>query len=583
MPLNQDSASSFTAFATLASCSRPVDEYLRLAGRSGVLPKPAVSLGPVDTFLLHQVVSMLPAPTDVIDLAADATGGASVALWAAHPSVRAVWAPRRGEDAPWRDRFQDFAQSPPFGGDRDDVPPAAALSVRVRIDGPLFAPPAGWSALGAFSSASVLVFAAGADGVSALAGAPLKLPHAVFAVTCVGRVGEAGALELLLGFLRDYPHHRLRLLRELSPFLAQSDLAMVYPEDNEALPAALERIEQSFEGNFQFLNLINVVTAAALRDAAGADSTDNSTERGRQRAAPRPSDQNYPRLVERVRAAVREAVPAGASLLIVSKGDDDLLRVDDCRTSHFPQASGGAYAGHHPADDAGAVAQLEGLRVKGAEYLVLPATSVWWLEHYEGFRRHLESTADVVVCRPDTCIVFSLIKRQAAPEASVKRWATTIPYARLVEYLRDAVAKDVPPDAMVAVVSKGDSQLIDLPGRRGVHFPQTDEGVYAGHYPADSAAALSRLGLARAKGAQYLLFPATAFWWLDHYADFRRHLDQTYRRVRDDETCVVYALVAQHGPTSAWRRSAANVLSRWARSLSGGGAAGARRLELEEG
>jgi cellulose synthase/poly-beta-1,6-N-acetylglucosamine synthase-like glycosyltransferase len=35
----------------------------------------------------------------------------------------------------------------------------------------------------------------------------------------------------------------------------------------------------------------------------------------------------------------------------------------------------------------------------------------------------------------------------------------------------------------------------------------------------------------RARGADYLLLPATAFWWLDHYQKFREHLEARYPTV----------------------------------------------------
>jgi hypothetical protein len=397
-----------------------------------------------------------------------------------------------------------------------------------------------------------------------------KFPNAIVAVLGIGRIGDGGALELLLRFGRENPGYHLRALRELSPFLAESDLAVLHRANQSDAPEALQRIAQGFEGNFQFINLVQAVTAAALRGASepGAERHTGARRSG----TARPSEQDYGALVERVKVAVRDAVPAGASVLVVSKGDDALLKLDGRRASHFPQSDKGTYAGHHPADDEAAVEQLEALRGTGAEYLVLPATSVWWLEHYNGFRRHLENTAAVRVCRPDTCIVFALGGASVEAAARSKRAAgPVVPYPRLVELVRQAVARDVPADATVAVVGKGDSQLIDLPGRRGVHFPQTAEGIYSGHHPADSAAAIEQLNAARARGAEYLLFPATAFWWLDHYAELRRHLDERHRLVRDDETCVLYRLAGTARRRSAWSwlGRPGQLLDEWGRRLQG--------------
>lgn len=98
----------------------------------------------------------------------------------------------------------------------------------------------------------------------------------------------------------------------------------------------------------------------------------------------------YGNLVERVRGEVEEHVPVDARVLVVSRGDRELIRFRDRRGDHFPQDGDGRYAGYHPADSAEAIAALESLREKGAQFFVVPPPSAWWLEHYDGFARHLE-------------------------------------------------------------------------------------------------------------------------------------------------------------------------------------------------
>jgi len=49
----------------------------------------------------------------------------------------------------------------------------------------------------------------------------------------------------------------------------------------------------------------------------------------------------------------------------------------------------------------------------------------------------------------------------------------------------------------------------------------------------------------RAKGGEYLLIPRTSFWWLEYYADFRRHLESSYRKVKSTENGVLYELLKQ--------------------------------------
>jgi GT2 family glycosyltransferase len=118
-------------------------------------------------------------------------------------------------------------------------------------------------------------------------------------------------------------------------------------------------------------------------------------------------------------------------------------------------------------------------------------------------------------------------------------------YLRL--QIRDSVERLVPPGATILVVSKGDEELLRFTDRAGRHFPQCTEGVYAGHHPADSAEAIAHLEALRAAGeGQFLLFPNTAFWWLEHYADFSRHLRQHYAVIHGlDDSCFIYCLSGQ--------------------------------------
>jgi glycosyltransferase involved in cell wall biosynthesis len=113
-------------------------------------------------------------------------------------------------------------------------------------------------------------------------------------------------------------------------------------------------------------------------------------------------------------------------------------------------------------------------------------------------------------------------------------------YRDLVRDIRDVVGRVVPAGGDVMVVSKGDHNLLQFDDRTGCHFPETDAGVYAGYHPGDSAAAIAVLDAAIARGHQYLLFPGTSLWWLDHYDGFRAHLDARYRRLWSDRQCVLY-------------------------------------------
>jgi hypothetical protein len=128
-----------------------------------------------------------------------------------------------------------------------------------------------------------------------------------------------------------------------------------------------------------------------------------------------------------------------------------------------------------------------------------------------------------------------------------------IRYQHLIRQIRELVHGLLPPEACVIVVSKGDNDLLNLGSARAWHFPQSADGSYAGHYPSDSMVAIAHLEELRAKGGDYLLLPGTAFWWLDHYGDFRRHLDSQYRRLWGDERCIIYQLRKTAAPReSIW-------------------------------
>ena len=123
--------------------------------------------------------------------------------------------------------------------------------------------------------------------------------------------------------------------------------------------------------------------------------------------------QHYQRLINRVREAVQDCVPHGARVIVVSKGDEDLVRLGDRTGWHFPQNADGVYAGYYPADSAAAITHLEELRNKGGEFLVLPAAAFWWLDHYQEFAKHLAGDYQQLA-NNDYCRVFDLRQRQVS-------------------------------------------------------------------------------------------------------------------------------------------------------------------------
>ena len=154
---------------------------------------------------------------------------------------------------------------------------------------------------------------------------------------------------------------------------------------------------------------------------------ESELEASRAHAAPAPvipERRQEEALVSEVRERAAELIPSGATVLVAGKGDEELLRLDGRTGWHFPMAEDGRYAGFHPAGDTAAIAQLEALRTRGADHLLLPATTLWWLDHYQALRRHLEDRYTVLLT-DEHCAIYRLTTDERAqaiePIASLKR------------------------------------------------------------------------------------------------------------------------------------------------------------------
>lgn len=137
-------------------------------------------------------------------------------------------------------------------------------------------------------------------------------------------------------------------------------------------------------------------------------------------------------------------------------------------------------------------------------------------------------------------------------------------YRRLRRELRSFLAEALPADSRLAIVSKGDDEMISLPGFVAEHFPRSLGGGYAGFYPQDGTAAIAHLEWVRSTGVEFLVFPHTSEWWLDAYPKFRSHLERTCRVAdREPEVGIVYDLRARaRGATNGWQH-VGDLLDAW--------------------
>lgn len=365
----------------------------------------------------------------------------------------------------------------------------------------------------------------------------------------------------------------------------------------------------------------------------------------------------YQQLPMRIREFAERLLPPDATIAVVSKGDDELLELNGRTAWHYPQDETGQYRGYYPADSGEAIEHLQALQANGAEFLLLPCSSYWWLEQYAEFGHYLHSTC-AEIWSDESCIIYRLsppgadrrlngaqhrsaieieelmvmekavrqkvqalearlaeaatIRRRFAREAGNQKQRTTngsslrrphvgsprngqqvhreaqapartagstsaqapvaedgdrrlagssplrkrLTYPQTIAHIQETVRMLVPPQATVLVVSKGDDRLLEL-DRRAWHFPRQEDGLYAGYYPATGRDAVEHLQALQAEGAEFLLFPNTAFWWLDHYASLQEYLVSTALWIHKDEWCLIYRLPKDaHGedaPSSLWR------------------------------
>lgn len=127
----------------------------------------------------------------------------------------------------------------------------------------------------------------------------------------------------------------------------------------------------------------------------------------------------------------------------------------------------------------------------------------------------------------------TLERRDGEPATSGR--PTPSEYRRLRRRLRRLVEAVVPAGGVVAVVSRGDPDLLDLPDFETLHYPLAPGGHYLGFYPPDGTPAIAHLEWVRAGGAEYLLLPSTASWWLDSFPRLAAHLGRTATVVAERE------------------------------------------------
>lgn len=212
----------------------------------------------------------------------------------------------------------------------------------------------------------------------------------------------------------------------------------------------------------------------------------------------------------------------------------------------------------------GYVAQIDSLRqvVRDQEQALSEARrrAAELAAEVELLREHTAPQAELLRRLDDVQTSFYALEAAVGPEPTTDDAAAA--YVRQLRRIKEIVRRETPPGAAPAVVSKGDERLLGFYGRRGKHFPQTEDGAFAGGLWASGLSAVAHLEVARARGATHFLLPAMQLWWLEYYHELRRHLNGRYRQVVwDSEACVLYDLWGPPDERTRWRRATVELVS----------------------
>lgn len=237
----------------------------------------------------------------------------------------------------------------------------------------------------------------------------------------------------------------------------------------------------------------------------------------------------YQRVIARVREEVARTVPSGSIVLVVSRGDEELVRFPNHRGWHFPRTAGGEYGGYHPENSHVAIGHLEELKSAGAAFLVLPRTAFWWLEYYGSFAEHLQDSAQRIVEDRDACLIFAFEGASAGLHVSPASKAPGITASRVRGRLEGLIEALLPEDCSVAIAVRDYERLPTL-GKRGVwRFllpgPALERHVGTG---AELAGQLDALAAA---GVEYLVVPRDADGLVRLDPAFRGHMERNCRVV----------------------------------------------------
>lgn len=240
---------------TIFSAHAPAAQHRARQQAAGV-PAPAVTLSPLDAFLLTRIAAFLPHPLTVVDLAAVATDGDSLAVLHA-ADITVVSPPQTLAGAAPRSPSREMRN----GSHRSESISATLPLVMRDLSAP-YATSEWDSVIDAVPTGETMLVLLAETAASAsqtgehLAWFAARVPAAPILLLPLGATGTG---EVLAQAVRACPPdgtRRLIALREQAPFFATSELGLIFSSDDAMMRVVLERLVAMMTGNFQFLPLV---------------------------------------------------------------------------------------------------------------------------------------------------------------------------------------------------------------------------------------------------------------------------------------------------------------------------------------
>ena len=222
-------------------------------------------------------------------------------------------------------------------------------------------------------------------------------------------------------------------------------------------------------------------------------AVDKTNSKGPRGGAPLP-------FVQQIRQVVLAKIPPQAKVIVVDKGDGGVLGLDGLQEWHFPPPKEGS---------------TERLFATGSSK---GSREVTWMQ---------------IGCTYDFRLYSGRGRRKLLAAVKVMRTEGA------------QLAADLEPVRVGDTVGPGTIRW-DTGSDSESELYVSASPRFTGYYPTDSDDAVERFEGLRAKGADFLLLPRTAFWWLDHYPEFKAYLENRYRVTADanstNDACIIFDL-----------------------------------------